>query len=718
MSPLRRRLDLLCLIITCLIFAQPLRADVQLVQLKGDAGGKRFDGIGVVNGGGATSVLLKDYPEPQRRQILDLIYKPKFGASVSALMVEIPGDGNSTQGSMPSHMHTRGDLDYTRGYIWWILSEAKKRNPNLTLDATAWSAPGWIGEDPSTRVPGKTGGDAAFWSQDSADYYVKWLQGLRSVYGLELDAIGCRNEKGYSIPFAKVLRTTLNANGFEKVKIHAFDHWPNHKFDFVKEMLNDAEARKAIDILGAHVLHANDPASPEVQQMAAQMNKPIWNTEDHVYKKGFDCQISIVECFNQNFIKSGATRVVLWYDIAGIYAMEPYSEDPPAILAHSPWSGNYKVREALWGYAHYGQFTEAGWQYLNGGWGNLAAGGSYVTLKSPGDDYSVIIETKAAKEPQELKFQIGTGLSGKELCVWRSNAKEQFIQQTGIKLENGAFTLKLDPESIYSISTTTGQQKGSFDNIPVAKSFPFPYYDTFEQYISPKEYGHLPRYLADIAGAFELVDRPDKQGKCIRQVVPVSTISWAPDWMPYTILGDDQWANYEVSAEVYLNPNDSAAVMGRVNHVGTGYGFIPKGYYLQLAADGQCRLVVSRGKPDPKKLVGDAEQQAIIRAQNPDIEGGEKVLGTIQLPNIAANQWHKLKLRFEGSNITGWVDDKQVLQATDSLYAKGMAGLLAGVAEKKLSMPYFDNVLINDLNSPLPQPSSPTPDQAPLYRPK
>jgi galactosylceramidase len=44
----------------------------QVVQLKGDAGGKRFDGIGIVNGGGAISVLLKDYPEPQRSQILDM----------------------------------------------------------------------------------------------------------------------------------------------------------------------------------------------------------------------------------------------------------------------------------------------------------------------------------------------------------------------------------------------------------------------------------------------------------------------------------------------------------------------------------------------------------------------------------------------------------------------------------------------------------------------
>jgi galactosylceramidase len=132
----------------------------QVIRLDGHGDGKTFDGIGVVDGGGATSVLLKDYPERQRSQILDLVFKPKFGASVSALLVEIPGDANSTQGSMPSHMHTRDDLNYQRGYIWWLLQEAKKRNPKLSLDGTAWSAPAWVGK-------------GNFWSQDAADYYVK-----------------------------------------------------------------------------------------------------------------------------------------------------------------------------------------------------------------------------------------------------------------------------------------------------------------------------------------------------------------------------------------------------------------------------------------------------------------------------------------------------------------------------------------------------------------
>ena len=49
--------------------------------------------------------------------------------------------------------------------------------------------------------------------------------------------------------------------------------------------------------------------------------------------------------------------------------------------------------------------------------------------------------------------------------------------------------------------------------------------------------------------------------------------------------------------------------MGRINHVGTGYGFIPKGYFLEVRDDGQCRLVVIRGKVDKNKAVGDTEQQ-------------------------------------------------------------------------------------------------------------
>ena len=47
-----------------------------------------FDGHGALSAG-ASSRLLWDYPEPQRTEVLDYLFKPNFGAMMSILKVEI-----------------------------------------------------------------------------------------------------------------------------------------------------------------------------------------------------------------------------------------------------------------------------------------------------------------------------------------------------------------------------------------------------------------------------------------------------------------------------------------------------------------------------------------------------------------------------------------------------------------------------------------------------
>jgi len=660
--------------------AAPAFAD-QTVELKGDAGGKRFDGVGAVSGGGATSVLLKDYPEPQRSQVIDLLFKPKFGASMSTFLVEVPGDGNSTQGTEPSHAHTRDDANFSRGYEWWLLREAKKANPEITLDACAWGCPGWVG-------------NGNFWSQDMADYYVKWIKGLKSTYNIDLDAIGCRNEKGVNENFIKMLRASLNAAGLQKVTTHGFDNWDKTKFDWVKDMTTDAALRNAVDVVSNHTM-ATAPTPAAVRAQLESMNKPIWNTEEHVYKDGFDCEISLVQAFNQNFLVSGVTKITNWYLVGSIYRIEPYPETPSAMMAPTPWSGNYTIRPNLWGYAHYGQFTKVGWQYLNGGCDKLADGGTFVTFKSPAGDYSVIAETKDAKAAQKVTFKVSGGLNAGKLCVWRSNAQEQFIKQPDITPENGAFTISLEPKSIYSISTTTGQQKGSFADVPAAKPFPFPYYDNFDEYTDPKQWGYLPHYTADISGVFELADRPDKAGKCLRQVLDKKAQAWAPEWMPYTILGDEKWKDYEVSADIYLDNGGWAGVMGRVNNTGSGYGCTPKAYYMRLGADGACSLY------------------AATQARNA-VDGNQLATGTAK--NVAGKQWHNVKLQFQGSTITGFVDGVEVVKATDTLYGSGMAGLITGGSATVRNTALFDNLIINTVGGAKPQPTVFAADKNPMYK--
>ncbi len=653
----------------------------QTVNIDGKAGGKRFDGIGAVSGGGATSALLKDYPEPQRSQILDLLFKPKFGASISALLVEVPGDGNSTQGSEPSHMHSRNDLNYSRGYEWWIMSEARKRNPAIMLDANAWGCPKWIGNN-------------NFWSQDMCDYYASWIKGLKNVYGLDLDAIGCRNEKGVNEDFVKMFRSTLKKNGLSKVKIHAFDNWGDKKFEWCKDMRTDSVLKAAVDIMSAHTMNEL-PTPPDIIKLSEELGKPIWNSEEHIYMKGFDCEISMVESFNKNFIESGATMIVNWFLVASTYSIEPFPEDPAIMIAREPWSGNYYTREVLWGYAHYGQFCQPGWQYVNGACGKLAGEGTYVTLKSPGTDYSIIIETKDAKANQNISFAISGGLSAGKLCLWRSNGQEQFVKLEDITPVNGKFEITLEPQSIYSLSTTTGQQKGSFVAIPSSKPFPFPYYETFDEYTDAKSWGYLPHYTADIAGIFEIADRPDHKGKCLRQVVEAGAQSWAPEWMPYTILGDRYWKDYEVSTDVYLNKEGWAGVMGRVIGTGTGYGCKPNGYYMNMSADGTCSLYVS--KQDEKAEMG-------------------TLLSTGKAANIAANRWNTLTLRFSGTTITGFVNKKQVITVTDSTFSEGMVGLVTGSKDRTSNVALFDNLMINLIKENHPSPTTYSEKVFPIYK--
>ena len=649
------------------------------VTLDGSAGGDRFDGIGAVSGGGATTDLLKDYPAKQRNQILDLLFKPKFGASLSTLYVEVPGDGNSTQGSEPSHMHTANDLNYYRGYEWWLMSEAKKRNPSLYLDACAWGCPAWVG-------------DGNFWSQDMCDYYVKWIEGLKSAHGLDLDALGCKNESGVNEGFVKMLRATLDRNGLTAVKLHGFDNWEPTKWDWCKDLLTDPVLAKSVDVISNHT--ESFVAAPLwVQQVGKTLHKPIWDTEEHVYKQGFDCEISIVQAFNQNYLQSGVTQITNWYLVGSIYNNEPYAVDPAMMIANTPWSGAYTVREALWAYAHYGQFVKRGWVYLKGGCAALPAGGSYVTFKSPGADYSIIAETKDATGPQTVTFRLAGGLSNKPLCVWMSNATEQFVRQKDIAPVAGVFSISLEPDFIYSLSTTRGQRKGSFAS-PAQESFPLPYYDDFTEYSSAKAWGYLPHYTADIVGIFELAPRPDRKGLCLRQVIDHAAQSWAPEWMPYTVFGGDDWKDYEVSADICLEHGGTAGIMGRVSSTGNGWQNTPLGYTLTINASGTVDLRATNQKDN--KSAGD-------------------LLASAAIPALSPTTWNTLKLRFSGSQITGFVNGKEVVSAVSTVSDHGLAGLVAGDVGGVRNTALYDNLILNTVDGPMPEPTKFTGERVALY---
>src|SRR4051812_45158090 len=144
--------------------------------------GRVFDGLGAVSGGGNTSRLLQDYPAAQRRQILDYLFRPDYGASLQMPKVEIGSDTDSTEGAEPSVERAPGQVDCADDGSWPMMRAAKARNPSIKLVALEWGAPGWI-----------RGG---VWSQDNIDYLLTWL-GCAQKQGLTIDYLGGWNEHGY-----------------------------------------------------------------------------------------------------------------------------------------------------------------------------------------------------------------------------------------------------------------------------------------------------------------------------------------------------------------------------------------------------------------------------------------------------------------------------------------------------------------------------------------
>ena len=145
--------------------------------------GPVFDGVGGNSGGGGGTRLLVDYPPAQRSDILDLMFKPKFGMSLQHLKVEIGSDGDTTQGSEPTHARSPTDVNFDRGYEVWLMEQAVQRRPGMQLSGLEWGVPGWVGA-------GHSSAERGFFSDVAVDYLTGWAKGLRDEKGLNLTALG------------------------------------------------------------------------------------------------------------------------------------------------------------------------------------------------------------------------------------------------------------------------------------------------------------------------------------------------------------------------------------------------------------------------------------------------------------------------------------------------------------------------------------------------
>lgn len=603
----------------------------QIITIDLSEKGRIFEGLGALSAG-ASSRLLIEYEEPYRGMILDYLFKPCFGANIQHLKVEIGGDINSTSGTEPSHARTREEYlhpqprYFDRGYEWWLMKEAKKRNPDILLDALQWGAPSWVG-------------DGKFYSDDNIDFIISFVKGAKKYHDLKIDYVGIWNERMYNTEYIKHFRKRMNEESLADVKLVAADITGPEVWSIGKEMLRDKSLREAVDVIGDHYIERQTAyKSPgEIQAMG----HPIWNSEGGPWKGDWNGFKELAKLYNRDYIEGKITKTITWSLITSYY--ENLALPNSGLMkANTPWSGFYEVQPAIWAIAHTTQFADPGWIYIDGGCGYLKEG-SYVTLQSDTskEDISMIIETIDASGPQKVTFTFNASGMHKKVYVWKSTLEsELFKKERNLSLRNGSFTIQLEPGSLYTITTTTGQAKG-LAPVPDNKPFPFPYTTGFEE----EPMFTSPRFFSDQGGAFEIVNREDGKGKCLRQVITRPGIEWEGAVLNQTVLGDTLWADYMVKADIcFAEPYSEAYLIGRVMEMYRSHK-PADAYYFKLQSSGHWALMAA-----------------------------DKTLSSGWIP-VDTALWYTLTLKMKGDKITAIINDQLVCEVEDRSFSHGMAGI-------------------------------------------
>jgi len=448
-----------------------------------------------------------------------------------------------------------------------LLSEAKKRNPDIKTYGLPWAYPGWVGGPEQSGSP--------FTHPElTSKYILKWLEGARNVYEVEIDYIGIWNERASDAAYAKTLRKTLDAAGFANTTLVAKDGGK----DICDDMAKDKDYADAIGVVGLHYPSDYDNYT-NCRAIGfgndGKDSKPIWSSEEsssHDDLNGAACWARII---TSHWVLQGFTASIMWNLVASYFHGTNW-EGSSMLTAQEPWTGNYNSMGPVWASAHVTQFTKVGWDLLKigRGSGQLPKGGFYATYSDPKSaDWTLTVvkidedhapctrpklpDFKVASE--KVTFKVSASMSqSQELAVWYSNfedflpdgtVKSLFQRLPNIHVSNGEITLDVHVGAFYTVSTIlAGPTKGA-PSLPVPASnpsIPLPLSDDFESYAISQE----AKWWSDQIGAFEVHYESGSSGnKVMRQMVPELPIGWSDQGSngPMTLLGMREWQDIAVS---------------------------------------------------------------------------------------------------------------------------------------------------------------------------
>lgn len=584
-----------------------------------------YRGSGMVTGNN-TSRLLLDYksenPEAYE-EILRYIFGDE-GLCVNHLKIEMGSDINSSSGTEPSVKRYEDETaDVTRGAGYQLAADAKKINPDITLDMLWWSEPLWV-----------TNAEDVYAARYK--WYKETLDAAYETYGLKFDYVSAtQNERAWDNDWIKYLSAHLKSEtdcpyDYSKIKIVIGDEVCT--WNAADDMIKDEELRNAVDVVGSHY---TSWSNENAQKLAKEYGKELWFSEassSMAYSQGtyrFDESGSGLTGINgvldiaNRFITmySGGLMTLCEYQpiVSAYYDGAQYTHKQ-FILANEPWNGYYFLDSGFYMKLHFSQFIKKGWAFVDEAcYGDGKAGGdghalvdatySYMTATDTAtDDYSTVI-TNTTAEPITYTITVkNLDKASEQVHLWETRGpddgeyNENYFKKLGTitpteSADGYTYSVTVKPASIVTVSTLDIDER-SYENMSIEKStvLELPYTDDFEYSDYPEDYlssrGGAPRYTTDQGGAFEVVTT--ENGNVLKQMITpdIKANEWGGTPDPVTCLGDDRWYNYSVSADITLDKSDAPDK----NYAGVGLRYNlgcqgTSGYHFQIYENGTWKLL-------------------------------------------------------------------------------------------------------------------------------
>jgi len=390
-------------------------------------------------------------------------------------------------------------------------------------------------------------------------------------------AVGLWNEQRTSRDYTLTLRRHLDEANFTGTHVITSDGG----WGICDELVDDPEYAAAVYALGAH--YPNSATSANCALLSDQ-GKRLWASED------FSSQYTAGGCWTRllshNYVAANLTSTISW-NLGSFYYDELPWGKTGLMTGSEPWSGWWDVSSVFWVTAHYTQFTRYGWHYLGhgSGVGRLEQGGTYSSLTDGAGNLTIIVEavtanssrcqySSAPSDPinqQTVTLALGAGFESiSSLHVFHSSldpASTRWFEYGGqVKVVNGAVTLTVSPDDLYTLSTLNGTKGAPGHSIPAQQPFPLPYSDSFDE----RDVSSFPAYFDDQSGSFEIVEAADpSHGNVVRQAVPMRPVAWCGDApLTFSVIGSHGWRALAAEVEVLIESSGTALLAASVSQGG------------------------------------------------------------------------------------------------------------------------------------------------------